>query len=100
MLGIPLRYLLKHPVIAVADLAADPLQVWTTIQMPMRMSASSADLSADTSPMTIGNSGFMTLGRSMAVQGDFGVLGLMARSHKRTRSKRDSGRSGELSVVE
>ncbi len=32
MLGIPLRYLLKHPVIGVADLAADPLQVWTTIQ--------------------------------------------------------------------
>jgi hypothetical protein len=32
MLGIPLRYLTKHPVIAVADLAADPLQVWTTIQ--------------------------------------------------------------------
>lgn len=31
MLGIPLRYLLKHPVNAVADLAADPLQIWTTI---------------------------------------------------------------------
>lgn len=31
MLGIPLRYLLKHPVIAVADLAADPLEIWTTI---------------------------------------------------------------------
>jgi hypothetical protein len=30
MLGIPLRYLLRHP-LAVADLAADPLQVWTTI---------------------------------------------------------------------
>src|SRR5580700_389419 len=32
MLGIPLRYLLKHPLIAVADLAADPLQILTTIQ--------------------------------------------------------------------
>ncbi|HXP85887.1 MAG TPA: class I SAM-dependent methyltransferase [Bryobacteraceae bacterium] len=32
MLGIPLRYVLKHPVIAVADLAADPLQVLTTIR--------------------------------------------------------------------
>jgi hypothetical protein len=32
MLGIPVRYLLKHPIIAVADLAADPLQIWTTIQ--------------------------------------------------------------------
>jgi hypothetical protein len=32
MLGIPLRYLLKHPKIGVADLAADPLQIWTTIQ--------------------------------------------------------------------
>jgi hypothetical protein len=31
MLGIPLRYLLKHPVLAVADLAADPLEIWTTI---------------------------------------------------------------------
>jgi Methyltransferase domain len=31
MLGIPLRYLLKHPLIAVADLAADPLQICTTI---------------------------------------------------------------------
>jgi hypothetical protein len=28
MLGVPLRYLLKHP-LAVADLAADPLQLWT-----------------------------------------------------------------------
>src|SRR5258706_16070962 len=32
MLGIPLRYLLKHPVIAAVDLAADPLEIWTTIQ--------------------------------------------------------------------
>jgi hypothetical protein len=32
MLGIPLHYVLKHPVIAVADLADDPLQVWTTIR--------------------------------------------------------------------
>jgi hypothetical protein len=31
MLGIPLRYLLKHPVSAAADLAADPLQIWTTL---------------------------------------------------------------------
>jgi hypothetical protein len=31
MLGIPLRYLLRHPLIAVADLAADPLEIWTTI---------------------------------------------------------------------
>ncbi len=31
MLGIPLRYVLKHPVIAAADLAADPLEVCTTI---------------------------------------------------------------------
>jgi hypothetical protein len=31
MLGIPLRYLLKHPVNAAADLAADPLEIWTTI---------------------------------------------------------------------
>ena len=32
MLGIPLRYLLKHPVMGVAELAADPLQTWMTIQ--------------------------------------------------------------------
>jgi hypothetical protein len=31
MLGIPLRYLLSHPVSAVADLAADPLEIWTTV---------------------------------------------------------------------
>ena len=31
MLGIPLRYLLKHPVTGVADLAADPIEIWTTI---------------------------------------------------------------------
>jgi hypothetical protein len=31
MLGIPLRYLLRNPVSAVADLAADPLEIWTTI---------------------------------------------------------------------
>ena len=31
MLGIPLRYLARHPVIGVADLAADPLQILTTI---------------------------------------------------------------------
>ena len=31
MLGIPLRYLLKHPVTGVADLVADPLETWTTM---------------------------------------------------------------------
>lgn len=31
MLGIPLRYVIKHPVIAMADFAADPLEIWTTI---------------------------------------------------------------------
>jgi Methyltransferase domain len=31
MLGIPLRYILKHPIIAAADLAADPPEIWTTI---------------------------------------------------------------------
>jgi methyltransferase family protein len=32
MLGIPLRYLLKHPLAAAADLAADPLEIWTTVR--------------------------------------------------------------------
>ena len=32
MLGIPLRYLLRHPVTAVVGLAADPLQIWTTVR--------------------------------------------------------------------
>jgi hypothetical protein len=32
MLGIPVRYFLKHPVVTVADVAADPLQLWLTIQ--------------------------------------------------------------------
>jgi hypothetical protein len=31
MLGIPIRYLLRHPLIGLADLARDPLQIWTTI---------------------------------------------------------------------
>jgi Methyltransferase domain len=30
VLGIPIRYLLKHPLIGVADLAADPLEVYLT----------------------------------------------------------------------
>jgi hypothetical protein len=32
MLGIPLRYLLKHPMTGVADLAADPIETWITIR--------------------------------------------------------------------
>lgn len=32
MLGIPVRQFLKHPVTTVADIAADPLQLWMTIQ--------------------------------------------------------------------
>ena len=32
MLGIPLRYLTRHPVAAVSDLAADPIQTWMTIR--------------------------------------------------------------------
>jgi hypothetical protein len=32
MLGIPLRYLLKHPLTGIADLAADPIETWTTIR--------------------------------------------------------------------
>ncbi len=31
MLGIPLRYLLKHPVAGVTDLVAEPIETWTTI---------------------------------------------------------------------
>jgi hypothetical protein len=30
MLGIPLRYLLRHPIVAAADLATDPLEMLTT----------------------------------------------------------------------
>jgi hypothetical protein len=32
MLGIPIRYLLKHPATGVADLMADPVETWTTIR--------------------------------------------------------------------
>ena len=32
MLGIPLRYLLKHPLTGIADLAADPIEAWITIR--------------------------------------------------------------------
>jgi Methyltransferase domain len=31
MLGIPLRYLLKHPVAGLKELARDPAEVWTTV---------------------------------------------------------------------
>jgi len=32
MLGIPVRHFFKHPVTTIADIAADPLQLWMTIQ--------------------------------------------------------------------
>jgi hypothetical protein len=32
MLGIPLRYLLTHPLMAAKDLAGDPLEIWTWIR--------------------------------------------------------------------
>ena len=32
MLGIPLRHFFKHPITTVADISADPLQLWMTIQ--------------------------------------------------------------------
>ena len=32
MLGIPLRYLMKHPLTGIADLAADPIETWTTVR--------------------------------------------------------------------
>jgi hypothetical protein len=32
MLGLPLGYLLKHPFQGIADLASDPLEVWTRVQ--------------------------------------------------------------------
>ena len=32
MLGLPMRYLLKHPVAGIADLVADPIETWTTIR--------------------------------------------------------------------
>ncbi|MGA7242212.1 MAG: class I SAM-dependent methyltransferase [Terracidiphilus sp.] len=32
MLGIPVRYFLKHPAIAFAEFTANPIEVWTTVQ--------------------------------------------------------------------
>jgi hypothetical protein len=32
MLGIPLRYVLKHPITGIAALAADPIETWTTVR--------------------------------------------------------------------
>jgi Methyltransferase domain len=32
MLGLPLHYLLKHPMVGVTTLASDPLEVWTRVQ--------------------------------------------------------------------
>jgi hypothetical protein len=32
MLGIPLRYVLKHPITGLADLVANPIETWTTVR--------------------------------------------------------------------
>jgi hypothetical protein len=32
MLGIPVRYLIKHPIMGIKDVAADPTQTWMTIR--------------------------------------------------------------------
>jgi hypothetical protein len=32
MLGIPVRYFLRNPIVTLADLAADPIQLWMTVQ--------------------------------------------------------------------
>jgi hypothetical protein len=32
MLGLPIRYFLRHPLRAVAAIASDPLEIWTTVQ--------------------------------------------------------------------
>src|SRR5208282_4277913 len=32
MLGMPIRYFFKHPILTTAEIAADPLQLWLTIR--------------------------------------------------------------------
>lgn len=32
MLGIPLRYLMKHPAAGIADIAADPIEIWNIVR--------------------------------------------------------------------
>ena len=59
MLGIPMRYLLKHPASGVADLLADPIETWTTIRESSWRSASCADLNVRMGLTRAGKSGFM-----------------------------------------
>ena len=61
MLGIPVRYFLKHPVTSLADVAADPLQLWMTIQDEYAAKREGSRLSMNMSLTLIGNSDFMNL---------------------------------------
>lgn len=78
MLGLPLRYFLKHPVTTVAYLAADPLQIWMTVQDEYAAEREGSRPKHQYESDTIGNSDFMSLWAS----------------HGRARRHRSSGRSG------
>jgi hypothetical protein len=57
MLGIPLRYMLKHPLTATADLVADRFEILTTIP-DAYIAERECALSVRTSTTPIGNSAF------------------------------------------
>jgi hypothetical protein len=59
MLGIPLRYLLQHPISGVAYLAADPRQALTIVYEYYSYARERHPRIADMNPITIGNTGFM-----------------------------------------
>jgi hypothetical protein len=57
MLGLPLRYWLKHPTIAVTDLASDPIEIWTTVHDSYVAERKRRERESDTKRIWRGNGG-------------------------------------------
>ena len=89
MLGIPVRYLLKHPVTGVADLLADPVETWTTVHDAYVAEARAAQTSIPYDPDQTGK----RLTKPSTFRGPAMRLrsfGAMARGHKRAGGKGDT----------
>jgi hypothetical protein len=103
MLGIPLRYLLNHPVIAVAELAADPLEIGTTIH---EVYVAQREQRQPQCRYESDDNWEQRLHEALGVPwpcnatAEFWDLWPEVRGNKSTRSKMDSGRPGELSALE
>jgi len=103
MLGIPLRYLLNHPVIAVAELAADPLEIGTTIH---EVYVAQREQRQPQCRYESDDNWEQRLHEALGVPwpcnatAEFRDLWPEVRGNKSTRSKMESGRPGELSALE